>query len=39
MPKTYKGVQARKMARRNRLSKAFSALKANVAKNSALLRK
>lgn len=38
MPKTYKGVQARKMARRNRLSKAFSALKANVAKNSAMLR-
>ena len=38
MPKTYKGVQARKMARTNRMRKAFNALKANVRKNTVALR-
>ena len=39
MPKkTYKGVQARKMARRSRMSKAFNALKQNVKKNTMLLK-
>ena len=36
--RTYKGVQARKMARRNRLGKAFNALKQNVKKNTMLLK-